>query len=311
MNLSQNNWFTSGYDESGRFYTSYDAGKAEIMSFKDALIHNAKSTIKEYPNETFDLMFSGGLESELILRTYLMLEQKLTVNIFEYENGYNRYDVDFANHICHNLGIKLNIFQFSLENFFKKDARDIYEKAKCSHARALPQLKFLDYVDNIPIYGSGDLRWFRPSEDYSVKCRWEMQDFEYDYSWDRYVSVINRPAIMQWFKFTPEPLIGIMQTKWFDRLVNNKLPGRLGINSTKIEGYREAYPELDARIKQTGFEFADHLIEPFQETLIEDLSAYPKEWFWLPNLRYSQYVGRDINAFYKQLTGQTYDKETS
>lgn len=293
MNHTKNNWFNWYYDTDGKFCTNYRNTGVRVMSFRDSLIYNALETMKEYPNETFEIMFSGGIDSELILRIYLELGQKLNVNIFKYENNYNEYDVTFAMTVCRALGVKYRIIDFNLENFYRNDAMSVYQGAMCSHARALPQLQFMNYVDGLPVYASSDMRWFRPNNDYTIKTEWMMQDFEYEIAWDRYVAFQKRNAIMQWFKFTPEIVAGWMQMNWFKLLVNDEYMGKMGVNSTKYIGYREVYPDLMERVKKTGFETADHIVMPFQCLLKDEFS----------NMEHAQFTIRTFKDFQIELFG--------
>jgi hypothetical protein len=54
-----------------------------------------------------------------------------------------------------------------------------------------------------------------------------------------------------------------MSMAWFKKLINDEYYGKLGTNSTKLIGYREAYPDMIDRQKKTGFENIDSLINEF------------------------------------------------
>lgn len=295
MNQTKNNWFKHWYDSAGIYNTSYSNNGVQNLSFKDALFYNAEETINEYHDETFEIMFSGGVDSELVLRVYKDLGKKINVNIFRYEKDYNLYDVSFAIVVSEKLGLSYKIIDFDLENFYVDKAREVYEIAKCSHARALPQLVFMHYVEGIPIYSEAVPRWYRPNSDYSVKAEWIIQDFEYEISWDRYALHYLRPAIMQWFRFTPEIQLGWMNTNWFKDLTNDRLIGKLGVNSTKYLGYQEVYPDIIPRQKKSGFESAEHIVNKFQKTL-EINGKY----------LYAQTTTRLFSEFYRELTGKEY-----
>jgi hypothetical protein len=270
MNFTKDNWYSWQYD--GEKFGKPDGGKLKTfysktdkhLTFKEALIENARATVDAFPNEQLDLMFSGGIDSEIILQAFKEIGHPIRVNIFKYENAYNFYDVQHALRACQLVGIKPNVIDFNLEKFYENDAYDLMCVVKCSHARAMPHLAFMDYVDGIPIFGSGDPRFYRPHDNYSEKATWLVQDAEYDIAWFRYAEMIERQAIMQWLKWTPEVVASMTETKWFKALTNDEYPGKLGPNSTKIEGYREAFP-LEQREKRTGFELTDKLVLPVQK----------------------------------------------
>lgn len=298
MTYTKNDWLKCYYDSDKKLCVDFKCEDVKSFSFKEALIYNAEETLKEYPNDTFDLMFSGGVDSELVLRTYIELGSSFRVNIFRYENNYNEYDVSFAQKICNDLGVRYSIIDFNLENFYKKEALDIYNIVRCSHARALPYCSFIRYVDGIPVYGEGDMIWSRPDKDYSKRTEWKLYLGEYELAWDRYAEFNGKKSIGQWFRFTPEVMLAYMHTEWFKNLVFDKYIGKLGVSSTKYIGYREAYPDLIERIKKSGFENVDDLILPFQEKLKDENG----------NLKYSQFTSVGLNKFYRYLTGSDYDK---
>ncbi len=280
------NWYNWYYD-GDEFCTRYNISNVQRLSFKDSLIYNAEATIKEYGNEPFELMYSGGLDSELVLRVYKELGHKINVNIFRYEKDYNIYDVSFAVITCEKLGIQYKIIDFNLEEFYKTRAFEVFDIAKCSHARALPQMAFLHEIDGIPVYAAGEPICARPHSDYSMKADWELREYEFECAWSRYAEAINRPAIMQWFKFTPEVYLGWTNTEWFNSLTNDEFYGKMGVNSTKISGYREAYPDLVERIKKTGFELAEEVTSKFQSKL--DSTG---------NGSYNRYSKKTLKEFY-------------
>lgn len=295
MNHTHNNWFKWGYRD-GTFWTDYTNTGFKTLSFGEAIKFNAIRTIEDFPNETFEMMFSGGIDSEVLLRTYIDLAQPIRANIFRYEDNVNEYDMSYAEKIVKELKIPYRIIDFNIKKFYKHDAYKVYEIAKTSHARALPNLKFMDYVDGIPIYATSDIRWYRPSTDYSLRQEWYMQDFEYEFAWSHYADAIGRKALMQWFRYTPEMVFGWMNSNWFRNLVSDKYYGKLGIMSTKYMGYGEVYDNLLRREKKTGFELIESEVQEFQKSLPNKNGVYP----------YAQIVERSITNFCKEF-GVTYD----
>lgn len=249
------------------FTTSWKPQSVKVTNFKDAVIYNANTTAEFYSGKKFGLLFSGGSESELILRAYKEIGKDVTAYIFRYEDDINIYDVSYAVTIAENLSANYKIIDFNLKKFYETQAETISELAQIDRPRALPQLAFLDYLDEIPIAGASDPTWYRAIEDYSQPCQWQMVDWEHDIGWSKYIQEINRPAILEWFKWTPEIVVGFTKMQWFNLLVNDKIYGKLGTNSTKLQGYREVYPEMISRIKKTGFEKVDSLINDFEKHL--------------------------------------------
>jgi hypothetical protein len=282
---SLNNWYYWYYgngaaqkrrvDASDTFTTAWHPQAVRIQNFKDAVLYNARTTADVYEGKKFGLLFSGGSESELILRAYKEIGKDVKAYIFRYEQDINLYDVSYAVAIAESLSVEYQVIDFNLESFYNKQAEKISEIAQIDRPRALPQLKFLDFIDEIPIAGASDPTWFREHNDYTVHSDWLMCDWEHDIGWSKYVREINRPAIMEWFKWTPEIVVGFTKMKWFNLLVKNKIYGKLGTNSTKLQGYKEVYPEMINRVKKTGFEPIEPLITSFEKHLEKKYSGLP------------------------------------
>lgn len=304
MLFSENNWYEWSYggqpferaDGNSQLKTKYGKFEGAIPSFEEALLLNAKSTIDHYPNEQFDLLYSGGIDSELVLRTYKALGHPVRVNIFRYENDYNIYDVSHAVVTCEALNVPYKIIDFNLKSFYENDVMTVSEQAQSDRPRALVQLKFLDLVDGLPISASSDIRFYRPHDDYRVRAEWRLQDFEHDIAMDRYAQYHGRKAIMQWFKWTPQIVLGWTNMRWFNRLVYDRIPGKLGVTSTKIQGYQEVYSDMLPRTKQTGFEKIDHLVLPVEAELERKNGG----------LKYRQVADRSLNELWMEMCGDLF-----
>lgn len=301
---SQENWYSWSYDDkhfsrqSGGeiFKTHYGKYNREILDFKTELISAAKSTLEYYPNLRPCIFFSGGVDSELILRSYLAIGSNPKVYIVRYENDYNIYDVSYAVTICSILNQDYTIVDFNLNKFFSNEAERIAEEAQIDRPRMLPHLKFGDLVDGLTIIGHSDVRWYRPHNDYTKTVEWMAQDFEHDIGCDKYNILKNRSAIYQWWKWTPGLVLSYTKLKWFRKLISDGYIGKLGINSTKIQGFKEIYPDLIPRIKQTGFEHIDPLINDFEEMLRKKHNGLP----------FRQVHNRTLNQIWQEITNKDY-----
>jgi len=303
--ISENNWWSWRYGsgpyfgrQSGndQFRTFYKKTDRKIYNFKIELENAAKSTLDHYPGLRPCIFFSGGVDSELILRSYINIGSNPKVYIVRYENDYNIYDVSYAITICSMLNINYSIINFNLQKFYENDAMSIVEDAQIDRAKILPHLKFTDCADGLIIVGLGDVYWSRMSDNYSEPGVWLAPDFEFDIGCDKYNILHNRSAIFQWWKWSPGLLISYTQLDWFKNLVSDKFYGKMGINSTKIKGFREYYPDLIVRKKQTGFEKIDRLIQEFEESILKKYKIFP----------WRNTVERTLDQFYLEIVGISY-----
>lgn len=281
---SSNNWYSWSYNgnkfsrstsATDIFSTEFNVDSVTASSFKNELLLAAQDIMNHYPNLQPCIMFSGGVDSEIVLRAFIEIGANPKVYIVRYENDYNLYDVSYAVTVCSLLGITPKIIDFNLQKFYETDAETISSDAQIDRAMALPQLKFMEYVDGLPIYSASDPSWTRLTDDYSVKGDWVMRCWEHDIGWSKYARFKNRPAVMEFFKWSPSLLLAWNRTQWLGDLIDDRYYGKLGTNSTKIIGYREAYPDLIERRKKTGFETCDHLIVEFEKFLEKKYSCLP------------------------------------
>lgn len=310
MYTSENNWYYWTYSDTKfdrrlnsnqQLKTVFSRFDGHVKSFGEELINNAKSTIDHYNGKKFSILYSGGMDSELVLRSYLSLGHDIDVNIFRYEKDYNIYDVSHAVITCERLNVPYKIIDFNLERFYETDAERISELAQIDRPRALPQLSFMDYVDNIPIIGASDCRWYRTIEDYSIPAEWWVQCFEHDIGYSKYIREINREAVAEWFKWTPGVVVSYTYLNWFKKLVTDQYYGKTGVTSTKYLGYSEVHPNLLERTKKTGFEYADHLVLEFEEHLKKKYNG----------LIYRQTYQRSMEDFYLQVNQPSYLKDVA
>lgn len=303
IHTSENSWYRWNYGDNDIFgrqtgnlplRTYYGKLEKPLLSFKEELINAAKSSLDHYPGLKPCVFFSGGLDSELILRSYLEIGSNPEVYIVRYEKDYNLYDVSYAVAICNSLQIDYHLIDFNLEKFYENDAEKISEEAQIDRPRMLPPLKFTDVADGLIIVGHSDVRWYRPSDDYSKKCEWLAQDFEHDIGCDKYNILHNRPAIYQWWKWTPGLVLSFTKLEWFERLINDEYFGKLGTNSTKIFGFQELYPNILFRKKFTGFEKVDFIINDFEKSLSKKYNGLP----------FRQEVNRSLDNLWLEITGK-------
>lgn len=275
---SENNWYQWKYDTAlfGRrqhggqkYETIYTKSDKPINSFKYEILNATVSTLEHYQGLRPCVFFSGGADSDVILRAYHELKANPIAYIFRYENDINILDVSYAVTICTMLDVEYKIIDFNLYKFYKNDAETVSDISQIDRPRALPQLKFLDYVNDseFAIYGIGDPRWSRSHNDYSKPAVWTLIDQEHDTGWDKYIIHKGIPSIAQWFKWTPSLVLSYTRLQWFQNLILDQYYGKLGVTSTKLLGYREAYPDLLERKKLTGFEKIDNIVNEFEQFL--------------------------------------------
>lgn len=258
----KNNWFTYTYDSipfgnktarDSVFDIEIIPTVTTVKSYYEELSNNAKCIRDMFTGE-LDLLFSGGIDSEVVLRIYKDLKIPINVFIFKYENNYNHYEFNRAIQICESMGVSYKIIDFNVEKFFENDAYDIWTKVYCNSSGWLPLMKMLDYLDNTPIIGSGDPYWVRTSRDWTTKHSWNFEIDEGAKAWTAYCKSIDRSVVSDWYEYSPELLISHTNLPLIQDLINDKLPGKLSSFSSKSVVHKQIWPDVEIRQKMIGFE---------------------------------------------------------
>lgn len=290
----RDNWYTWNYGDQavhGRqtsdnlpFRVNFSKYHEPVRDFKQELILAAQSTRDYYPDLKPSLIFSGGMDSEVMLRSYLAAGIDFDVYIFRYEDDLNLYDVSYAITICSMLGVPYRLLDFKIYDFYENHAEGIAELAQLDIPQTLPLCRMLDLVDGLPITGCGELLILRHNSEYSQEGIWNLCFEEYETGWAKYVQATGRPAIPSWFKWTPGLFLSFFNLDWCTNLINDRYTRHTMPQQSKIDGYREAYPDLIFRHKKDGFEDLTQLIKEFDDFLFKKNQG----------LRYRQTVNMSI-----------------
>jgi hypothetical protein len=225
-----------------------------VKSYKEELYNNAR-LMRDYHVGKFDVLLSGGIDSEIVVRTFKDLMIPHDTYIFKYENNINHKDVTSAIDIATSLNIPYKIIDFNLEKFFNTDAYDVFQKSGCIRAGRLPHLKFFDYLDNIPIMGDAEPYWLRVlKNDYSKKSDWIFPLNESNHNASMYLHSINRPNVCDWYEFTPNLIKAFNKLPLIQDLINDKIHGKLSCWTSRIPIHAEIWPDIKHKHKLTGYE---------------------------------------------------------
>jgi hypothetical protein len=258
----KDNWMTWYYDgvEKGN-KTSPDSKyelkitptiKQPVKSYKEELLANAR-LIRDSFNEPFDLLFSGGVDSEVVLRCNHELDIPVNVYVFRYENNYNLSDVTHALRICDELNVTPTVIDFNLKHFFENDAYDVWRTGYFKSSGRLPHLKMIEYLDNIPIFGDSNPHW-----EYSGG-EWLIEFSEKNHSQTIYGTSVGRKMLPDWYEYSPEVIVSNLQVPTMQELLAG---GNTNFELFKYQLHNSIWPEIKIRPKLVGFECFDHRGNP-------------------------------------------------
>jgi hypothetical protein len=260
-----NGWLTWSYNDVkyGRRTCKEDVFKMHVdvsnvpanpESYYKELYTNA-SMIRDYYTGEFDVLLSGGIDSEVVVRTFKDLKIPHNTYIFKYENNINYRDVSSAVEIAEGLNIPYKVIDFNLEQFFEREAYDFFKKSGCVRAGALPHLKFFDYLDNIPIMGDCEPYWYRTLQsDYTKLSEWTFPLDETHHNASMYLHRIGRENVCDWYEFNPNLIRAFNDLPIIQDLINDRIPGKCSSWSSRTAIHRVLWPDIQLKVKLTGYE---------------------------------------------------------
>lgn len=266
--LTHRNHFQFGYNNVAfTFRSSVDDiwfakyGKCESapLNFRDECLRTAK-TIRNNTSLPIVVLFSGGVDSEVALRSFVEAGIEVSVAILRFKNDLNLHDIQWAMLTCNQLNVPYKIYDLDLLNFWKSEADAFANATYCVSPQLLTTMWLVDQIQGYPILGSGEclLVKERPA-DYvpgvspylrSDWCLWEKEKIA---SWYRHFMVRQREGCPGFFQYTPELILSYIQDPFVQDLVNDRIQGKLSTESSKLKIYQQHFSLLD-RPKYTGFE---------------------------------------------------------
>jgi hypothetical protein len=259
----KNNWLSYHYDKLGDVKTKTVPGEnwklrikqtitRPIKSYHEELLLNAHA-VKDAFNEPLDLLLSGGLDSELALRSYV--EAKIPINVFiaKYNDNINAVDFHEALKTCQIYNVTPTIIDCNLKTFLENDAHDMWNGGYFAEPGYMIMLKVIESLDNIPVICDGiNADNFRMAN----KTQCDIVIYEKHFAAAIHGNIINRPLISSWYDYSPELTAAFLDLnlhKWKKHKLitppfnNSNLHKLKYLNSNKLFGTR-------MRQKRSGWE---------------------------------------------------------
>ncbi len=205
------------------------------------------------------LFYSGGSDSEIILRTLVKLGVTPEVHIIKFSEGLNEHETSNADELCKCLGIEPKIWVHDVGSYIReRKYLHLGLKYTCTQIAYLTVLEYVRRV-TIPVIMGGEIYLQRhqinegavhsPQEWYYI-YREDEDGVTYRYSVDT-----GHPVINEVFTYTPQLLYTWLAHPTIASVANNMHPGKITILSVKRQTYeQELGYKLQARSKFHGYE---------------------------------------------------------
>lgn len=271
-------WFVNRSNENQEFVTSYGRAETNLLSWRKTNVLAAQKIRMASNNSKIWLLYSGGIDSEVCVKSFMEANISFQVAIMRYENDSNIHDIRFALDFCKRNDLSYKLFDLNISKFW--GSHELYQIVDLCHCVS-PQLAAClwlgDQVDGIPVIAQGEsyLKKIVP-DDYVpgvspyLPSPWHYIESDRLCSLFRYFIFKNKPAVPAFFQYLPEQILSfVTKNHRLQMLIANQVPGKLGTRSSKFQMYTEDYPELEPREKLHGFEKFDELHKKYRTELAQ------------------------------------------
>lgn len=266
--LTESNHFKFGYDQSTfsfrtsptqEWFVEYGACQHEPLDFRNECIRTAQK-IRQSTKDPIHIMFSGGVDSEVVLRSFVAAKIDVTAAILRFKNDLNIHDISWAVITCENLNIPYRFYDLDILDFWKNRALEYAEPTYCVTPQLISTMWLVDQIEGYPVMGSAECLFvkevptdYRPGISPYEKSEWSLWEKEKIAAWYRHFIVRAREGCPGFYQYTPEIMLSYINDPIVQDLINDRIVGKLSTESSKLRIYQQHF-DLISRPKYTGFE---------------------------------------------------------
>lgn len=234
------------------FNVEIDPITRDTKSYCEELVLNAKEIYDKKEGELF-CMYSGGIDSELVMEVFLSLGMNITPVIVKMDLGLNNHDFTWAEEYCKKRNLTPLIYNIDVKKFI--ESGEIVDLAKLTRTSAYQYLTSIKAALSLqgtvltgqdePYIGldqTSNLWYFKEKEKW---CAWARLYEEN--------KLLGTSCFLTW---SAETLLSFMLDPQIVKLGTNQLPGKLGTYSSRKYVYGRMFPMPD-RVKYTGWELVE------------------------------------------------------
>ena len=264
MNFTFNNHltYTIGDRLFGNRETPYEkfkvnVGKIDLDYYKtsnwlEEQYRTASLISKEYGND-FVVMFSGGTDSEIVLRALRHIGVNPRVVFVKFKNDYNISDYQIAERVADDVGMKLEVVDFDVKDFYHSG--QAFEFASEIQCRQIAYLTVYHHIRQmqLPAIMGGEMMLRRHTSSEGSKWYYCFRENE-DASAMRFSLKYNIPLVNEWFSYTPEMMGYYLEHPKIEKLITERYNYKLSSVTSKNAILKELMPDLIDKVKTHGYE---------------------------------------------------------
>lgn len=209
--------------------------------------------VKEDLGKDLVVFFSGGTDSEIVIRSFLRVGFTPRVCFVRFKNDYNIDDYKEAQKVADDVGIDLEVIDFDVVDFYRSgEAREFSSIIHCR------QMAYLTVYYNMlklgcPAVMGGDFFLRKYIDQHTSKWYFVFRENE-EGSAMRFSLKYNLPVVNEWGSYTPEMMGYYLREPYTQWLINDPNNYKLANQSSKHQLLFKLFPGLIRKVKSTGYE---------------------------------------------------------
>lgn len=230
-------------------------------NFRDECINSAK-LIYEATEKNIYVLMSGGLDSEIVARSFYEAKVPFTAVIGRYNNNKNDHDISYAIKFCKAFDVPYNIIDVDVEKFWKEKLLEYAEKTRCVSPQ-LPVIMYLiDQINGHAVLGSAESYLTRDGYEWYL---WEKEKIA---SWYRHFLINKKEGTPGFFQYTPELMLSYIT----DDIITNIFEDSRFSSTYYIKAnvYLKYWKRIENRSIYTGFEKYKYLDYNIYRPILEE-----------------------------------------
>lgn len=283
-------WITrnSAYD---KFFIEYGTIKKQ-QNFRQACIDTATeiSILARTQNKIPLIFFSGGIDSEAIIYSFLLADQKFRLAHIKYLPNLNDHEFPYVENLAKKYNLDLDLYYIDVYEFLSRE--QTFNNALRDNSIMI-ELQLLTCVTDkikenfFPVLDHPGTYLYRDLPDMNKNAVWFYKDFEHLMFFYNHCLHEQISACPSFFHWSPEIIYSFLVDPLNVELINNRIPGKVTNRSSTLKLYQKTFPEFDLvqRPKYTGHEFVS-------KSFLNDLNC---KLYRI--LKYDRYSGQRIECF--------------
>lgn len=234
----------------------------------------------------FHLMYSGGVDSEYALSTFLHLKMDVIPVIINLK-GYNTFDTDYAFNYCEGKGLKPLVIDIDFDKFVTSGKiLEIAYLAKSDKFQRCATAYAAGLLDGTVICGDGE-PYIRLDPETK---KWNLTIYEHDYAVANYFAAAGIYGTPHFNRWHPKMFLSFLLDERIDSLAKNVVHGKLSSESSKFIVYNRNSPfQIPSRPKYHGYELIEKSPISSHEN-IEMINSFSSTWGGVFSTDYYKFI---------------------